>query len=128
MKEFENKNILKDLFYSKFMILIVLIFIYILAKGSYGIWKKYRVANLREKEAIEQLAELQEDKNRLESEINFLNSEVGTESVLRTDYSLIKPEEKLIIIIDEDEIVEEIEDHSFLEKTMSWFRFKNLLN
>ncbi len=128
MKQFEKKKDIKKVIYSKITILVLLFFVYTLSRGSYRIYQKYRMVNFREDQSIQALNDLANRKENLEREIDFLNSEVGREGLLRSHYSLTKTGERMILIIDEKiEDDQEVSDAGLFDKTKSWFRSINLL-
>lgn len=128
MREFEKKRKIRKLIYSKFVILLLLFFVFILARGVHGVYLKSRISSSRESEYIEQIARLESQKELLENEINLLESDLGIEARLRNFYSLGKEGEDVVIIIGETLEPETTEEpRGFVDKTMSWFRSINLL-
>lgn len=128
MREFEKKRKMKKFIYSKAVIVILLIILFILARGTIGVYLKSRESNNREQASAVMLSKLNERQEELEEDVAFLETRVGIEDQLRSHYSFAKEGEKVVIIIDEEteEVIEE-EPKGFMEKTKSWFKGINLL-
>jgi len=130
MKDFQKNRKIKNLFYSKISIAFLLVVLFLLVRGTWGVYQKSTISSGRRDMASVQLDNLHIRKSDLEKEIDRLDSRVGIEEELRIRYSLSKEDEKVIIIVDEElEIPENVDESqkSFIGKTMSLFRKINLL-
>jgi cell division protein FtsB len=128
MREFEKKRKIRKFIYSKFIILVLLLLLFLLVRGTMGVYQKSKESNGRENSSAVSLSKLENRKSQLEKDLEILNSNVGIEEQLRTRYSFSREGEKVIIIIDED--VEEIavpEKKGIVDKTVSWFKGLDLL-
>jgi cell division protein FtsB len=128
MREFEKKRRIKKFIYSKFSILVLVVLLFLLARGTIGVYQKSRTTHARENTSAVNLAKLEERKEKLKKSISILDSRVGIEEQLRTRYSFSKEGEKVIVIIDEENNTPEVpEKKGIVDKTVSWFRDLNLL-
>lgn len=118
MLEFESKRKFKKRLYSKFTLFVLLVIFVLVAHGTWGIYQKKRVVNADLRETEQTLAEYEERKNKLESRIDRLNSDVGKEELLREKYSLSKEGEKAIFILDDENAEQQaVEEKGFFGKT-----------
>lgn len=127
MKKFERKRKMKNWLYSKFSIFFLFFLVFILARGSVGVYQKARESFDRRNVSMASLTRLNEKKTYLNNEIERLESRVGLEEELRSRYSLAKEGEKVITIVDHDEnegsLDPKPEDTSpYLEKINSWIK------
>jgi cell division protein FtsB len=128
MREFEKKRKIRKIIYSKFVILLLVLLLFILARGVWGVYLRSRTSSERESQSQETLQILESKKDSLSQEVEFLESELGIEGRLRSFYSLGREGEEVIFIIDEtEELIIEEKPMGFMDKTMSWFRSINLL-
>jgi cell division protein FtsB len=129
MRQFEKRRKIRQFIYSKLVILVLIFFIVLIAKGTWGVYQKSKISLERRDLAMIELQEVNERKSDLEQDIARLESRVGIEEELRTRYSLSKDGEQVVIIIDEDpqpEAVDE-EEKGLIKRTMSLFKKLNLL-
>lgn len=127
MKKFEQKRKMKNWLYSKFSIFLLFFLIFILARGSVGVYQKARESFDRRNVSMASLARLKDKKTYLNNEIERLGSQVGLEEELRSRYSLAKEGERVIAIVDHDAAGEDLssgsrDESSYLEKINSWIK------
>ncbi|NCS99135.1 hypothetical protein GW764_03030 [Candidatus Parcubacteria bacterium] len=103
MLEFESKRKFKKRLYSKFTLFVLLIILALIIHGAWGIYQKNRTVKNDLVKLEKTLSEHEERKDRLESQIERLDSDVGKEELLREKYSLSKEDEKAIFILDSEE-------------------------
>lgn len=129
MRKFEQKRKIQKIFYSKLSIFFLLILIFVLARGSLGVYSKARESLDRRNSSQASLNELQDKKKLLEEKISKLDSQIGLEKTLRTRYSLIKDGEKVITIVEKEGLKNEanvasasLDPSSRLTKIKSWIK------
>jgi cell division protein FtsB len=130
MKQFQQKRQIHNMCYSKASIALLLVVLFLLARGTWGVYQKSKISLGRRNLASVQLDKLNDRKVDLNQEIERLNSRVGIEEELRIRYSLSKEDEKVIVIVDEeDNSVQNIDESQkgFIKKTVSLFRKLNLV-
>lgn len=126
MRQFSKKRRIRCLVYSKLTIAFLLILLFFITKGTWGMYERSKQSVTREDSAAVNLAKLESRKEKLQEDLDKIESRVGIEEQLRIRYSLSKEGERVIVIIDEDEVVEEIteEKKGFIN---SFFRKLNLI-
>lgn len=127
MREFSRKRQIWKKLYSIPFIIILFIILFFLVKGVYGIFKKSQYSE-RQKAAVEsELFELQQKKESIEQKINRLHTETGKEEEVRSKFDVAREGEKLIVIVEDEEVVPVAEkDHGLVGKFFttigSWFQ------
>jgi len=82
------------------MIAVFLLAIAFLARATSSIYGKYSFSKNRLDQAKSQLAALKAQQGDLSQSIAELSTASGTESVMRTDFRIVKPGESLAVIVD----------------------------
>lgn len=127
MREFSRKRQIWKKLYSIPFIIILFIILFFLVKGVWGIFKKSQYSE-RQKAAVEsELVELQQKKQSIEERIHRLQTETGKEEEVRSKFDVAREGEKLIVIVEEEEVIPVIEkDHGLVGKFFttigSWFQ------
>jgi cell division protein FtsB len=130
MREFHNKKRVKrkgkSKFYSKLIILALIVVIVFLARGTYGVYQKSQESREKLSVSEEKLFEMEEREESISKKIDKLNTESGIEEQIRRQYDVAKEGEEAIVIIQGDEIPiteeEKTRFEGFMEKFKSIFR------
>ncbi len=124
MFNYQQKKQIRKIIYSKITLIVLLIFIIILLKACYGIYRKQEISRQNLKIIKEEYDSLNSRKEILESEIEELNTEDGVEREIRSKFNVSRPGEIIINIIDNEKIsVDDIKDKDgFWNKILSKFR------
>jgi len=102
MREFEEKRKLKNRIYSKFTIVFLVVVLLFLLHGTFNVFLKKIKSSNNLNVAEEKLETLKEREAELESQIKYLESNIGKEEEARLNFSLAKEGEKEIVVLDED--------------------------
>lgn len=100
MLEFQKKKQLRKILYSPIVLLVFSIILVLLLKGVWGVYQKERLSaqNLeQEKGELEKLA--LREKN-LAASLDYLKTDQGIESEIRTKFRVVKEGEKVAVILD----------------------------
>ena len=100
LNQFKSRRTTKRYFYSPAMIVVFVVAIGFLARATWSIHGKYELSKSKLGQAEGQLAALTAQKSDLSQSIAELSTASGTESVMRTDFRIVKPGESLAVIID----------------------------
>jgi len=84
------------------ILLILLIFVLILAKGVWRLWVNNRLVEERRWESGQHLLDLSQRKKFLENKIANLKTDRGLEEELRTNFSVVRPGEKVINLLEKE--------------------------
>lgn len=102
MKNFQEDNFKERLIHSKVFLFILLFFVLLF---FYNVIKlSVKAFETRENKIIaeEKVAQLQKEKDRLNLEIQRLNTEAGVEENIRNKFALAKDGEGLIVVLDDE--------------------------
>ena len=125
MAQFKKKS--KYSFWHSPLVLIFLFIILVLfSYNMIGLIQKERETNKNKVSELNKIDELKKRKDTLSKDIDRLNTEEGIEESVRDKFQVVKPGEKMVIIVDENAnkptSPEESTDHSF------WGYIKRLFN
>ncbi|MCI0542559.1 hypothetical protein L0Y69_02280 [bacterium] len=100
MREFQHKKRTRGLIYSFPVIILLVFFLFVLAKGSFGAYQKRSYAGEKSKEAALALDLLKAREEELEERIARQKSEQGKEEELREKFLVGKEGEGVVFIVD----------------------------
>lgn len=124
MREFESKKKVHNIIYSKFTIIILLFIVLFLLGSLFNISKKTYISYRLMKEEKKILLSLDEKKALIQNDIKWYKSPLGEETLLRSRYSLTKPDEDTVIIINENDFVLE---ETTKNKSGIWTKLMNFI-
>ncbi|MEK7551859.1 MAG: hypothetical protein AAB534_00370 [Patescibacteria group bacterium] len=125
MIKFSGQEKAKRKFYKKVIWTIVLLLIVFLIKPTWKIWQKYRMSEKELERTANEIKELTQRQERLEVELEELNTQIGKEKEVIKKFDLVKEGEKLAVIIDPPENLGETETNEgffkrFFKKYFGW--------
>lgn len=106
--------------YSKFTLFVILLLIIFLAKGVWGLYQREKLSRDNLLVSKKNYDELVLRKEYLEKKIERLNTEEGVEEEIRDKYSVVKPGEIAVVIVDDTTStkskVGQVEDKNWWQK------------
>jgi cell division protein FtsB len=124
MREFQAKKRFRKIVNSKIIVVGLLVLLVFMLQATWNVFKKQQDSAANVSEASRELKKLEDRQQLLETEIARLSTDAGIEEEIRSKFSVLKPGENLIVIVDEkgSSTVE-------VQKQESWWgKFKNLFN
>ncbi len=127
MREFSQKRRIRRYMYSFPVLIFLLIILFFIIKGSFGVYQKYSFSKNELKKSESELMVLEEKKTNLSEQVAHLDTETGIEKEIRSKFDVAKEGEKLIVIVD-DEVEQEavVEEKgfvgNFLTTIKGWFQ------
>lgn len=120
MREFSQKRRYKQMMYSFPVLLILLLILFFIAKGSFGIYQKYSLSKNELNSSKEDLVILEEKKNYIHQKVEKLKTETGIEKEIRSKFNVAREGEKMVVIVDDapEEVIVE-EEKGFFKKLFS---------
>jgi cell division protein FtsB len=118
MINFQQKKRIRSSFYTKIS-LFLLIFIFIFFFQLLGIYNKYKVSKDNLDKIKTDLSSLRNKEEYLKGEIERFESSKGIEEEIREKYGFVKPNEEIIIILNNED--DSSRNHKI--KTNWWFKF-----
>jgi cell division protein FtsB len=102
MREFQEKKSWKRFLYSRMTAVLLLVAIVVLARAVWGLYQKERESAANALTANTELQKLEDRRSMLESELSKLETDEGIEEEIRQKYSVSKPGENVVIIVDKN--------------------------
>lgn len=116
MNQFKGKKSNK-FWHSPLMLIVLFLVLVLFAYNMVGLLKKERETSKNKASELSKIEELRKREATLSSEIEKLNTEYGVEESIREKFQVVKPDEKMVVIVEEKEKVSILEkdskDHSF---------------
>ena len=101
MRSFQQKRGWRNILQSKVFLVFLGICILFFAWSVLGFWTKMQETSKNKKIAEDKVASLQQQKEKLTSDINSLKTDQGKEKVFRENYGLAKDGEDIIVVVDD---------------------------
>ncbi len=103
MKDFKRRRSLKRLLKKPWIIGILAVIFFFLARAAFGVYKSEQISQQELENARRQEQELSDREAFLQSQIQKFGSERGLEEELRTKFPVVKEGEKMVIIVEPEE-------------------------
>ena len=100
MRNFQKKRGWKNIVQSRPVLVLLAILVFIFSFGLVGFMGKMQVTIENRKIAENKVIELQQEKDKLSSDISKLKTDSGVEESIRDKFGLAKPGEGEIVIVD----------------------------
>ncbi len=104
MAEFK-KNQMNTFWHSPLSLIVLFLVFIIFAYNMVGLFVKERETARTKALVLDKMSALQEREKSLTSSIEQLKTEKGSEVLIRDKYQVVKPGEKMLVIVDKEEIV-----------------------
>jgi len=106
MRNFQQKRGWRNILESWPILIFLGILVLFFAWGVIGFMGKMATTRENRKIAENKVAELREEKEKLSSDINKLNTDSGIEENIREKFGLAKEGEELIVIVEDKNVLE----------------------
>ncbi|MFA6300774.1 MAG: septum formation initiator family protein [Candidatus Paceibacterota bacterium] len=101
MKNLEQKKIWRKVMQSKPILIFLGILILVFAYSVLGFWNKMQETSRNKRIVEDKIAELKQQKEKLSSDIDSLNTEEGKEKFFRENFGLVKEGEDMIVVVED---------------------------
>ena len=125
MLEFQEKKKLRNILYSKITLIAIFVLLVFVVRATFSIYYKQKVSGENLSKAREEITELEKREKMLNSEIDRLKTDKGTEEEIRKKFMVGKAGEEVIVIVDDNKTNKNGADASD-EKKSAWVRFLDL--
>ena len=127
MLEFQEKKKLRNILYSKITLVALFVVLIFIARATFNVYYKQKASEENLSKAKEEVAELKKREKMLNSEIDRLETDKGTEEEIRKKFMVGKTGEQVIIIVDDDktnknETIDNSREKNFFSKFLDFFR------
>ncbi len=99
MMDFQQKRKVRKALYSRITIFLLLIAVIFLARATYHIYTTEKISAENYASVLKNYNNLETQKAALRSEINKLSTESGQEEEIRSKFSVAKPNEAVVLVI-----------------------------
>lgn len=126
MENLQDRHFLKNFVNSYFFIFLMIGLSVVISKTIVDLYYKNSLARQKREEAELKLQQLVSAKQNLTETVNSLSTKEGMERELRNKFNLVRPGEKVIVIVDEqkpkEEQVIDVEKKSFCGTIFNTFK------
>jgi cell division protein FtsB len=116
MREFQEKQKIKNRLYSKTSALILLIVVVFISRGVLSVYAKERDSRMELALLEKKKAELSDRLARVSFNNDRLKTEEGIEAEIRSKFDVVKEDEGVIVVVDEKLPEPEEDTRGFMEK------------
>lgn len=124
MLEFQKKKQIRKIIYSPIILLILGIILVLLVRGAWGVYKKAQISSQNLEQERNELEKLATREKNLASSIDYLKTDQGIESEIRTKFRAVKEGEKVVVIVDDQASITPrtaTTTHGFWYNMFHWF-------
>jgi len=125
MLEFQEKNKLRNILYSKITLIALFVILIFIARATFSVYHKQKLSGENLAKAKEEVAEMKKREKMLNYEIDRLKTVRGTEEEIRKKFMVGKAGEQVIVIVDSDKTNKNDEAGNNEEESI-WSKFLNL--
>ena len=125
MLEFQEKKKLRNILYSKITLIAIFVVLVFVVRATFSIYHKQKVSGENLSKAREEIAELEKREKMLNSEIDRLKTDKGTEEEIRKKFMVGKAGEQVIVIVDDNKTNKNGADANDKKKSI-WVKFLDL--
>ena len=125
MLEFQEKKKLRNILYSKITLIAIFVLLVFVVRATFSIYYKQKVSGENLSKAREEITELEKREKMLNSEIDRLKTDKGTEEEIRKKFMVGKAGEQVIVIVDDNKTNKNGADANDKKKSI-WVKFLDL--
>lgn len=102
MIPFQNRQKLRKILYSKVTLFVLAILVFFVGRGAWNTHEKAQIARSERNIAERSLSELESRSSELQASLVRLKSDRGIEEEVRQKYTVARPWEEVVIIVDDN--------------------------
>lgn len=106
MKDLQNPQNKKNIKYSSLVLFSILCVVLVFMYNMIGLVEKSHETKKKKNAIATQIDSLTARETNLQNNIDKLNSTIGTEEAIRDKYQMVKPGEKMVVIVDENKDID----------------------
>lgn len=127
MLEFQEKKKLRNILYSKITLLFLIFILIFIVRATINVYHKQRISERNLIKTKKEVTKLENIEKKLNSEIERLKTEKGTEEEIRKKFMVGRVGEEVIVIVDDSKIdnnlnSKNVSEKSFFSKLLDFFR------
>jgi cell division protein FtsB len=121
MAEFKRKST-NTFWHSPLALIVLFLILVIFSYNMVGLFKKERETVNTKSLVLDKVNRLEDREKTLNASIEKLKTEKGTEDVIREKYQVVRPGEKMLIIVDQDDTNNTTPDVPREHGFVNWFK------
>ena len=125
MIPFQERKKIRKILYSKASLFVLFLILIFTVDGAWNIYQKAKIARAERDVAARALADVQVRKAELESSLAKLQSEGGVEADVREKFTVVKPGEDVVVVVDDN--IKKSENSETGDSTGLWARITSFL-
>lgn len=124
MKEYQQKHMIRTLVYSRVTILILFLLIVLLMRSIMELNTKRLEVNKLRDDSLQEKEELIKKVEKAQKQSDFIATDRGFEAYVRTTYPVVKKDEGVIVIYDDDKVPVSMvrENVTMMEQISIWWQ------
>ena len=119
MKENYPKKKYHFSIYSKPFLVFLVVVVFFLAKGTWGVLQKELESKRNVAEVSQEFNQLSKRKELLQGQVQKLNTEEGIEESLRQKFQISKEGEKVLVVVDRAPTSTQVQNTNFFQRIWS---------
>ena len=123
MFDFHQKRRMRSVFGSRLTQGIVLTSAFFILLSAYDRYLIAREMADRRAAVESEIANLEERRTMLETQVQYLSNERGIESEMRKQFDIAREGEQVVIILEDEKTAEQVEVSTSTQKERAWYRF-----
>lgn len=100
MREFQERRRVKKLLHSRYAIAVLVVVLLLTARGVWGVYQKYEKSKDIAERMRTEASSLAARQDSLQASIAALGTSEGREKEIRDRFGVVKPGEKMVVLVD----------------------------
>ena len=123
MEDYKAKQRIRKKIYSPWVFIVLLVITVVLTKGAWGVFFKQQESAQNLDKVRAELAKAEQREAELEAGVSYLKTEEGIEEEIRDKYSVARPGEELVLIVEpkDRDVSGENSNDSWWGRVGTWF-------
>lgn len=101
LREFQEKKTMRKMFFSTPVLIVTVILSLWMIYGTISAFLTLKDLSQKNKELSAKIEDIKKSRAELEQKLNLMNTEYGVDLEARKNFNLKKPEEEVILFVDE---------------------------
>ncbi len=123
MLDFQQKRKIRSIMYHRATLVALFVLMLLVLHSTWGVYRKKADSEEMKNISIKHMEELRSRSDELKTKIDRLSTNTGIEEEIRSKFSVAKPSENMVIVVDENKKVPEN-----VASVGVWAKFKGFFN
>ena len=122
MLDFQQKRKLRSWLYNRWLLIFLGLLVILAIHSSWNVYQKQRESEALLSEAKLQSEQLQNREQELQAKIADMQTPAGQEAEIRAKFNVAKPNENVVVVLDDNSTGSASTTVSFWQKILNFFR------